>query len=90
MRIVLDARECAKVRTVTHASTVVDIWRALVAAANFHVMETKRRAQPKRARFWRLQWLHDVEGRLTGPGFKVVLVSHTFFPYCCGRVLDAD
>ncbi|KAK0717012.1 hypothetical protein B0T26DRAFT_675395 [Lasiosphaeria miniovina] len=51
IRIVLDARECAKMRTVTHASTVIIIWRALVAAADFHVMEAIRRAQPKKARF---------------------------------------
>lgn len=90
MRIVLDAREYAKVRTVTNVSTVVIVWRALVAAADFHVMETKRRAQPKYARFWRLQWLHDVEGRLAGPGFKVVLVSNTSFLYWCGRVINTN
>jgi hypothetical protein len=78
LRFVLDARERAKVRMVRHASTVVLVWRALISAADFHIMEPKRQAQPKKARFWRLQWLHHVEGRLTGPGFKVVLVSDTF------------
>ncbi|KAK4113065.1 hypothetical protein N656DRAFT_640875 [Canariomyces notabilis] len=73
MRFVLDARERAKMRTVTNASSVVGVWRGLVAAADFYIMEPKRRAQPKKARFWRLQWLHVVEGRIAGPGFKVVL-----------------
>ncbi|KAI1780360.1 hypothetical protein F4818DRAFT_435568 [Hypoxylon cercidicola] len=73
LRFVLDARERAKVRTVRNASTVVVIWRALVAAADFYIMDPKRQAQPKKARLWTLQWLHDVEGRLAGPGFKIVL-----------------
>ncbi|KAK0627109.1 hypothetical protein B0T14DRAFT_127641 [Immersiella caudata] len=73
MRIVLDEREFAKVRTVTNASAVVAIWRSLVAAADYHVMEPKRRGQPKKARMWRLLWLHNIEGRLEGPAFKVVL-----------------
>jgi hypothetical protein len=79
LRIVLDARERAKVRTVRNASTVVVVWRALIAAADFHIMEPKRRAQPKKARILTLQWLHNVEGRLTGPGFDIVLVSNAFF-----------
>ena len=79
MRFVLDARERAMVRTVTNASSVVEIWRGLVAAADFYIMEPKRKAQPKKARFWRLQWFANVEGRLIGPGFKVVLVSDTVF-----------
>ena len=74
-RFVLDERERAKVRTVNNTATVVGTWRSLVAAADFHIMEPKRQAQPKKARFWRLQWLHDVEGRLAGPRFKVVMVS---------------
>jgi hypothetical protein len=80
MRFVLDARERAKVRAVTHALTVVEVWRRLVAAADFHIMVPKRRAQPNKARFWRLQWLHDVEGSIVGPGFKVVAVSDTPVP----------
>lgn len=77
MRFVLDERERAKIRTVTNVSTVVGVWRALIAAADSYVMEPKRRAEPKKARFWRLQWLQKVEGRLIGPGFRVVLVSAT-------------
>jgi hypothetical protein len=80
MRFVLDARERAKVRAVTHASTVVWTWRGLVAAADFYVMEPKRRAHPGKARSWRLQWFHFVEGHIAGPGFKVVAVSDTMMP----------
>lgn len=78
-RFVLDERERVKVRAVNNASTVVIMWRLLVAAADFHIMEPKRQAQPKKARFWRLLWLHDIEGRLAGPGFKVVLVRGFLF-----------
>lgn len=73
-RFVLDARERVKARMVNNASTVVLTWRLLVAAADFHIMEPKRQTQPKKARFWKLLWLHDKEGRVAGPGFKVVLV----------------
>jgi hypothetical protein len=73
-RFVLDTRERVKVRAVKNASTVIDTWRLLVAAADFHVMEPKRQTQPMKAHFWRLLWLYDREGRLAGPGFKVVLV----------------
>jgi hypothetical protein len=90
MRFVLDARERAKVRTVTHASTVVVFWRGLVAAADFYIMEPKRRAQPKKARFWRLQWIHTVDGRITGPGFKVVVVSDTLIPFFLYAWVNTD
>ncbi|KAK4117976.1 hypothetical protein N657DRAFT_685587 [Parathielavia appendiculata] len=89
MRFVLDARERAKVRTVTHASTVVGIWRGLVAAADFYIMEPKRRAQPKKARFWRLQWFHAVEGRIAGPGFKVVAWIYEDLALKEGLLLDS-
>ncbi len=80
-RIVLDERESVKGRAVTSALSVVMIWRALIAAADFRIMEPKRRDRPKEARSWTLQWLQEVEGRLIGPGFKVVLVSDLFFLY---------
>lgn len=83
MRFVLDARERALVRMVRNASTVVLVWRALIAAADCYVMEPKRQAQPKKARIYRLLWLHDGQSRL-GTGFKVVLVSTAFALY--GRV----
>ena len=90
MRIVLDAREYAKVRLVTSTSTVVGVWRLLVAAADFHVMEAKRQAQPERASSLRLLWFHNVEGRLEGPAFKVVLVSDPFFYILVRKRIDAD
>jgi len=49
MRIVLNAREYAKMRVVTNASTVVGVWRLPVAAADFYVMGAKRQVQPERA-----------------------------------------
>jgi hypothetical protein len=75
MRIVLDARERVEEPAVRHAVTVVEVWRALISAADSYVMEHKRRAQPKRARFWRLQWFAFIEGRVRGPAFALVLVS---------------
>ena len=77
-RVVLDEREHAEVRTVTSAVSVLWIWRALVAAADFYIMEPKRQAQPKKARVFRVQWVREVDGRLRGPGFKIVMVSDIF------------
>lgn len=74
-RFVLGAHECEEVRTVTSAQRVVNIWRALISAADAYVMEPKRRAQPKKAHFWRLQWFAFIEGTVRGPAFKLVLVS---------------
>jgi hypothetical protein len=82
VRFVLDARERASVRTVQSASRVVGVWRLLVAAADFYIMAPKRQAHPKKARYWRLQWLQAIEGRIEGPGFKVVMVGgSSFSPY---------
>jgi len=74
IRVVLDPRENEEVQTVTTASGVVEVWRAVIAAADSYVMEPKRRARPKKAHFWRLQWFAFIEGRVRGPAFKLVPV----------------
>lgn len=77
-RVVLGPEERAMVRTVNSAYSVIEVWRRLVAAADFNVLRVERAAlrrndqAPKASRLV-LKWEQEGEKR-EGPAYSIVRV----------------
>ncbi len=72
--IVLDKREFIYARTVTTVSSVVEIWRRLVARADALVMRPRRK-NFSTAQKWRLRWDAGENDVRDGPTYFIVHVS---------------
>lgn len=69
--IVLDDREVIWALEITTRSSVVEIWRQLVAAADKRAIAPLR-SNPDDAQYWKLRWDVKYEGTKSGPAFLIV------------------
>jgi hypothetical protein len=77
-RVLLGHEERAMVRTVNSAYSVIEVWRRLVAAADFNVLRVERAAlrrndQAQKASRLVLKWEQEGEKR-EGPAYSIVKV----------------
>ncbi|KAL2020081.1 hypothetical protein VTK56DRAFT_8885 [Thermocarpiscus australiensis] len=75
-RIVLGPEERAMVRTVNSAYSVIEVWRRLVAAADFKVLRAERAALRRNDKLLEanrlfLKWAQEGEKR-EGPAYSIV------------------
>lgn len=70
--VVLGSQEVEARRTLNSAHSVTEIWRRLVAAAEYHVMQPQRKGNPADANIWRIRWIHKDEGHREGPAYRIV------------------
>jgi hypothetical protein len=73
-RVVLGPKEYEWKRTVNSAFSLTEVWRRLVAAAEYHVMRPQRKIAPSEAATWALRWMSKEEGAREGPAYLVVKV----------------
>ncbi|KAK7972355.1 hypothetical protein PG988_006489 [Apiospora saccharicola] len=87
-RVVLGPEECQWKRTVTSAFSLMEVWRRLVAAAEYHVMKKEREAAPSEAGTWALRWICKDEGAREGPTY--IIVKLIFMNIAVELDLDTD
>ncbi|KAK8035693.1 hypothetical protein PG991_001766 [Apiospora marii] len=87
-RVVLGPEECQWKRTVTSAFPLMEVWRRLVAAAEYHVMKKEREAAPSEAGTWALRWICKDEGAREGPTY--IIVKLIFMNIAVELDLDTD
>ncbi|KAM9875700.1 hypothetical protein VDGL01_10251 [Verticillium dahliae] len=68
-RVSLGPEEYELARTVTCTKTILEVWKGLVRHADDHVLQAKRRSDPKKSAHWTL----SVSERCTGPVSKISL-----------------
>ncbi|KAH6699524.1 hypothetical protein EV126DRAFT_386740 [Verticillium dahliae] len=68
-RVSLGPEEYELARTVTCTKTILEVWKGLVRHADDHVLQAKRRSDPKKSAHWTL----SVSERRTGPVSKISL-----------------
>jgi hypothetical protein len=71
---VLSTQEYEWKRTVNSAFYLMDVWRRLVAEAEYHVMRPQRRAFPSEAATWALRWISKEEVAREGLAYIIVKV----------------
>jgi hypothetical protein len=71
MRPCLGPQEWKRERTINRATTVLDIWAALVNVADDKVMNLKRRENPDHAHFWVLQINSQSKGMRSKPAYEI-------------------
>jgi hypothetical protein len=77
-RVVLGPEERAMIRTLNSTYSVIEVWRRLIAAADFNVLRPERRAlrrqdEPEKASRLVLKWEQEGEKR-EGPAYTIVKV----------------
>lgn len=77
-RVCLGPEEYKWTRTVNSVTSVLDLWKGLVAHANKHVLQEKRNSDPENRGKWRLT-LNDTNERGNGPVFQISNVRHAAF-----------
>ncbi|EEY24057.1 conserved hypothetical protein [Verticillium alfalfae VaMs.102] len=71
-RVSLGPEEYELARTVTCTKTILEVWKGLVRHADDHVLQAKRRSDPKKSAHWTL----SVSERCTGPVSKISLTIY--------------
>ncbi|KAI1321134.1 hypothetical protein F5Y16DRAFT_413825 [Xylariaceae sp. FL0255] len=71
-RPVLDVREYVYERTLNSAFSLTDVWRKLVATADYEVIKNQRRKNTTQADVWRLRWISKKEGSRESPAYLIV------------------
>ena len=71
---VLDERLRIRVRTTQETFSVIELWRRLVACADFYIMLPIRRQDPSEAERWRLKHIVKRDGMKEGPTYAIVRV----------------
>jgi hypothetical protein len=77
--LVLGPQETETRYMITSAHSIIEVWRRLIASAEWHIIKGKEPDPACPPEKWKLKWVSEEEVERKGPGYRIVCVRAT--PY---------